>query len=542
MQYGTALATSQTLGAVSANTGPTGIPPNQPVTCAAWTFTELINSEWVAVTPGEILSAGPHTINATCSPQSDLYIAKSTSPVVITVTQSLPVVTYKPASTTLVYGAPLNASKLDAVTKFNGQLVVGTTVYYYDVIDSNHVATVGTVLEGGSHTITAVFTPQDNQTYATAQSAPVTFTVTPAKVTVTWFPVPTAIPYGQPILAGQFDAKAFDNKGNPVEGSFAYAENGTAVSVGQTTLEGGHHVITATFTPSAPADYMAPKPAQRTITITPYTQVTLSYNPWPATIFYTAGIVPSQLNATAVDANGDTVSGSFSYTSSGTTVIAGTILTAGVHTVTATFVPDDVADYGKKYKAEATITVDQSVPNVTYIPAIDGTNPSALLYYGMPMGSAELDATVNDNSDPGTFVYTDGNGKTVKWGTILQAGSHTVTATFDPADSHDYAKHQSAQATIVISQWTPTLNIGQHQSDYIAGYPMSQVFILPHALDYNKVDVPGKFVYKINGKVVNYNTYTLKSGANQVLEMDFTPSDSVDYITPTPLTVTFSVP
>lgn len=62
---------------------------------------------------------------------------------------------------------------------------------------------------------------------------------------------------------------------------------------------------------------------------------------------------------------------------------------------------------------------------------------------GTALSSAQLDATA---SVPGTFVYSPGAG------TVLTAGSHTLTVTFTPTDAADY---QTATASVVLTVTAP---------------------------------------------------------------------------------------
>ena len=60
---------------------------------------------------------------------------------------------------------------------------------------------------------------------------------------------------------------------------------------------------------------------------------------------------------------------------------------------------------------------------------ITWTNPAPVIY-GTPLSSNQLDALA---SVPGTLVYTPTNG------TVLNAGTNTLTVVFTPTDTVDYS-------------------------------------------------------------------------------------------------------
>ena len=132
--------------------------------------------------------------------------------------------------------------------------------------------------------------------------------------------------------------------------------------------------------------------------------------PVPAAITYGTALSATQLDATS------TVSGSFAYTPA-----AGTVLTAGTQTLSVTFTPTDTADY-----TTATQTVQLVVNQAT--PAIAWATPGAITY-GTALSSAQLDAA---STVSGSFVYTPAVG------TVLGAGTQTLSVTFTPTDTADY--------------------------------------------------------------------------------------------------------
>jgi hypothetical protein len=109
----------------------------------------------------------------------------------------------------------------------------------------------------------------------------------------------------------------------------------------------------------------------------------------------------------------------------------------GPHTFTA-YSQDLV---GNASTNAVTYTVGQATPLITW-------PTPAPISYGTQLSSIQLDATANV---PGTFVYNP------PAGTVLPAGTQTLSVTFTPADSVDYTQ-ASAQVTIVVTQPLITLS------------------------------------------------------------------------------------
>jgi hypothetical protein len=79
--------------------------------------------------------------------------------------------------------------------------------------------------------------------------------------------------------------------------------------------------------------------------------------------------------------------------------------------------------------------VNQATPKITWV------KPAAITY-GTALSATQLDATA---SVPGTFVYSPAVG------TVLTAGTQTLSVTFTPTDKTDYTT-QSATTTITVNK------------------------------------------------------------------------------------------
>ncbi len=148
----------------------------------------------------------------------------------------------------------------------------------------------------------------------------------------------------------------------------------------------------------------------------------------PTAVPYGTPLSPIQLNASA------TTAGTFTYSPP-----KGTVLPGGVTTLMTTFTPTDTQDYTTAV-ATTTLTVTPASP------AISWPQPGAIVY-GTPLGDAQLNA-VSDAA--GSFTYSPASG------TILPAGTATLTASFTPQSAGNYRNAQ-ASAKLVVSRATPVI-------------------------------------------------------------------------------------
>jgi Glycosyl hydrolases family 28/Bacterial Ig-like domain (group 3)/MBG domain (YGX type) len=112
-------------------------------------------------------------------------------------------------------------------------------------------------------------------------------------------------------------------------------------------------------------------------------------------------------------------------------------LTAGSHTLSAAYTSTN--GYASSSSSTTTFTVAQATPVVTWPAPSPITYPTAL-------SAAQLDATA---SVPGTFTYNPASG------TVLNAGTQTLSLLFTPADSTDYTS-VSKSVPLVVNQAVST--------------------------------------------------------------------------------------
>ena len=222
----------------------------------------------------------------------------------------------------------------------------------------------------------------------------------------------------------------------------------------------------------------------------------------PAAITYGVSLGASQLNASS------TVAGTFVYTPS-----TGTVLDAGSKTLSVAFTPTDTTDYNTA-TATVTLTVNKATPTITW------ATPASITY-GTALNATQLDAS---STTAGSFAYAPASG------TVLTAGSQTLSVIFTPTDTTDY-NTATATVTLAVNKATPSIT-----------------WATPAAITYGTAlsatqlnassTTAGAFVYSpASGTVLTAGTHTLL--------VTFTPTDTTDYITATqtvPLTVNKTTP
>ncbi len=207
----------------------------------------------------------------------------------------------------------------------------------------------------------------------------------------------------------------------------------------------------------------------------------------PVVTWATPAAIPlgTALSSTQLDASSN-VAGSFVYTPP-----AGTMLAAGVQTLSSTFTPTDTADYA---------TVITKVPLQVNASTIVWAAPAGIIY-GTALSGIQLDATANV---PGIFVYTP------PATTVLTAGTQPLNVTFTPTDTVHYPT-ATAKVNILVSKAT-SIATWATPAAITYGTPLGATQLDATA------SVPGSFNYvPASGTVLKVGSHTLSAA--------FTPSD-----------------
>jgi len=173
--------------------------------------------------------------------------------------------------------------------------------------------------------------------------------VSPATPVISWT-APAPITYGTALSSTQLNAAATYN-GASVPGTFAYSPAIGAV------LNAGPQTLSVVFTPSDTTAYAT---ASASVTMTVNRATPLVTWSTPSAITYGTALNATQLNATA------NVPGTFAYNPA-----AGTVLGAGIKTLSVTFTPNDTTD-----ETTATTTVTLTVsPALLTVMANNASRP-----------------------------------------------------------------------------------------------------------------------------------------------------------------------
>ena len=199
----------------------------------------------------------------------------------------------------------------------------------------------------------------------------------------------------------------------------------------------------------------------------------------------------------------------------------GSISSAGVYAApssataqqTVTITATSQADNTKSGTATVTLTPPVIVKTT---PTITWATPGAIVY-GTALSATQLDATA---SVAGTFVYTPAAG------TVLTAGTQTLSVTFTPTNTTDY-NTATATDTLTVTKATPSIFWATPASiSYGTALSATQ-------LDAS-FSAAGTCVYNpALGDVLGAGT--------QTLSVNCTPTDTVDYNTPSAQSVLLMV-
>jgi gliding motility-associated-like protein len=345
----------------------------------------------------------------------------------------------------------------------------------FTVLNTLPVAGTSAILASpvGTYPITVSGGDDNNYTFSYVSG---TLTITRATPVVTWNN-PTAITYGTALSSTQLNATA------SVAGTFTYTP-----ALGTILDAGPNQVLTVNFSPSDAANYNPVNGTTVQITVNKATPVITWAN--PSAITYGTALSAMQLNATA------NVPGTFTYTPA-----AGTVLNAGANQVlSVNFVPTDNANYNS-IGATVLITVNRATPTVTW------SNPASITY-GTALSATQLNAIA---SVPGTFVYAPG------MGTILNAGANqALSVNFTPTDALNYNAVNGTTVFITVNRATPTVTWNNPA-------PITYGTLLSSTQLNATANVAGTFTYTpASGTLLNV-------GVNQVLSVNFSPTDLTNF-------------
>jgi RHS repeat-associated protein len=429
------------------------------------------------------LSVGPHSITAAYSGNVP---SVTSPPLTLTINRATPTITWAtPAAIT--YGTALSATQLNATAS-----VAGTFAYS---------PASGTVLTAGTQPLSVTFTPT-NTSYNSV-TATVTLTVNQVTPIITWA-TPTAITYPTP----------FEGLPTPtanVQGTFTYF---SLPPIGWILMPATASFNT-TFTPKDTTNYttatatvqLVINKAILTVTANSISRVYGAANPtFTATI---ASFVNGDTQSSAV--NGTP---SLSSSAGSTSPVGAYIINVGIGSLTSnyyTFTP-----------ANGTLTITRATPTINWA-------PPAAVTYGTPLSATQLNATA---SVAGTLVYSPASG------TVLTAGTQTLSVTFTPTDTTDYST-ATGTVTQMVSPASPTLIFTAIATKTygVSSFTVSASSASTGAITYSVNSGPAT----ISGSTVTITgAGTVVLGASQAATTNYTAATASTSFTVRPATPTLS--
>jgi hypothetical protein len=202
----------------------------------------------------------------------------------------------------------------------------------------------------------------------------------------------------------------------------------------------------------------------------------------PASIVYGTALDSNELDATA------SLPGTFTYLPA-----AGTVLGAGTTQLKVVFTPTS-GDY-EPSTGSVSLAITKATPTVTW-------PTPAPITAGVALSTDQLDATA---SVPGTFTYNPA------LATVEHAGANTLSVTFAPTDTSDYAS-VAKTVTLQINKATPTVT-----------WPSPASISYGASLGSSELDatasVPGAFSYQPSSG-------TVPTAGSVTLSVKFSPTDT----------------
>jgi sugar lactone lactonase YvrE len=330
----------------------------------------------------------------------------------LTVSQATPTITWAtPAAIT--YGAALSSTQLDASLS-----VAGSCAY---------TPAVGAVLAAGTQTLSVTCTPTDTTDYSSSTTT-VQITVTPAVLTVTAANASRAYGAANPTFTDTIIGYVNGDTSSVVTGAASLTTTATTAS------PAGTYPITAAAGTLAASNYTFTF-VNGALTIT-QTGANLTWTT-PAAITYGAALSAAQLDATSGG-----VAGVFAYTPA-----AGTVLTAGPHTLSVTFTPTDTADYSSS-TTTVQITVTPAVLTVT------AANASRAYGAANPTFTDTIAGYVNGDT---SSVVTGAASLTTTATTASAAGTYPITAAAGTLAASNYT-FAFVNGALTIGQAAPTIS------------------------------------------------------------------------------------
>ena len=374
---------------------------------------------------GTVLSAGSHTLSVTFNPTNTTDYTPQTATVPLVVNQANLNVTAN--SQTAVYGTAL-APYTANITGF----VNGDTLATAVTGTPSLTTTPATPVNVGTYTITAAVGTLVSSNYAFTFSTG-TVTITKASLTVT--AASQTVTYGTALAPYTYTMTGFVGSDTQATATTGVPSLTTSPA---TPVNVGTYAITAAAGTLASANYSFVY-VNGSVTIT---KATLTVTANSASRPYNTAN-PAFTGTITGAVNGDIFTESFSTTAITTSPV-------GSYPITPTAAGTNLGNY--------TVVTTPGTLSVTQVsPVINWNNPAAITY-GTALGATQLNATVT-GAIAGNLVYTPAAG------VVLGQGTQTLSVTFTPTDTTDYAT-VTKTVQIVVNQAVLTVTAASQTVTY----------------------------------------------------------------------------
>jgi hypothetical protein len=242
----------------------------------------------------------------------------------------------------------------------------------------------------------------------------------------------------------------------------------TATLSGVSAWGGGSHNVSAGF--PGDTNYSASSSSTTLLAGTPIT-TTIAFSISPATalsygqsVQFTVSVSPATTDNYAAGGSvtfydGTTALGTVNL-SAGQAVFNTSSLGGGSHSLTASYSGD--TNFAPIASSATTVSINPVSAALIW-------NAPSAISYGMPLTASQLNATatgVGGNSLPGTFTYNP------LLGTVLGAGTRSLSVTFVPADSVDYSS-ASLTVNLPVNQAGTNVALTSGTTPQLAGNPVT---------------------------------------------------------------------
>ena len=415
--------------------------------------------------------AGTYAVVATVSDSN--YTGTFTTNFIIN--KASPVITWATPSA-ITYGTTLNSMQLNASSPVSGTF--------------NYSPTSGATLSAGLHTLNEGFSPSDLSNYTTNNSVYVSLSVSKATPLITWSPA--AMVYTSNLASAQLDATA-NYLGNVVAGNYVYTP-----ALNYKYSAAGSYTLSLAFTPTDTGNFSTVNATTSLVVGTPgAANQTINFSPISDQTYGNPDITLNATASSGLPVSFIVSSGNARLSSSNIVTLTG----AGMVYVTANQVGS------VSYNAASPVTNAFNVAAASSI--VTWATPSTITY-GTALNSSQLNASASYSGNPlsGTWAYTPAAGS------VLNAGTNTLNATFTPTDTVNYTRNSSVFVTLNVSKASEIVTLGGVNQTY-NGNPESVTTTVSHgpvSVTYNGASslptAAGTYAVSANVTNPNYTGFT----------------------------------